>query len=117
MKVTPTLELYNKIMHSMTQGEISDLEMEVQCAVINDIITDDKDIMILNMAMQIKSNYFLMKDLLFDGMGKSSTIIIMDGNEEEFDPEQIQLDLFKQEEFDELQEKGVLFIKDFDKKE
>ena len=117
MKISLALKLYNKIMCSMTESDISDLDIEIQTAIVNKTITDEKDIMILNMAMQIKSNYFLMKDLLFDGMGRSTTIIISDGNGAEFDPEQMQLDAFQQEEFDEFQEKGVLFIKDFDKKE
>lgn len=116
MKITPVLELYNKIMYAMTESEISDLEMEIQYAVLNESINDDKDIMILNMALQIKSNYFIMKSMLFEGMG-GTTVIFSDGNGEDFDPEQIQLDMFQQEEYEELQEKGVLFIKDFDKKE
>ena len=82
VKITPTLEYYNRIMSASDEEEIVGLNLEIQSAVLTEILTDDRDIMLLNMALQIKSNYFLTKDMLFGG----TTMIVM-GDVSDFDPE------------------------------
>ena len=111
MKITPTLEYYNRIMSASDEDDIVELNMEIQTAVLTEILTDDRDIMMLNMALQIKSNYFLMKDML---LGGNTTIIVTGG--EDFDPEELQLEEFKDQELEDFKDGNVVSLKDFAKK-
>ena len=114
MKELPVLELYHRIMCAKDESEMYDLQLEVQASVMSKVFTDEKDMMILNLALQVKSNYFLMKELLMSG-GIGSTMIVV-GNMDDFDPEEEQLKEFKEREFDDFKEGNVVLMKDFTKK-
>ena len=64
MDMTPLLEYYNRIICTKDEAEIHELNIEIQSAIMANIITDSSEIMLLNMALQIKSNFFLMKELM-----------------------------------------------------
>ena len=113
MKVTPVLEFYNSIMEAKTEEDIQMLNLEIKAAIISNILTDDRDIMTLNMALQIKSNYFLMKELMLTGGG---TTIMVVGNPDDFDPEQMQLDEFAEQEYEDFKDGNIVSMKDFTKK-
>ena len=93
--------------------EIHSLELEVQAAILSKVLTDEKDMMILNMALQIKSNYFLMKELIISGGG---TTMIVVSSMDDFDPEEMQLEEFKEREFEEVKNGNIISMKDFTKK-
>lgn len=113
MKPTPLLIFYNKIMCAKDESDIEDLTMELQAAVITNTITDDSEIMLLNMALQIRSNYFIMKEVILGG--GNTTVMIM-GDVDDFDPEQMQLDDLYDKELDDFKDGNVLTMKDFGKK-
>ena len=58
------LSFYNKILIAKEDDEVYILEVEVQEAILNDEIKNEKDIMLLNMAIQIKHNYFAINALM-----------------------------------------------------
>ena len=106
-----TVEFYDKIMNAETEGVVVDLNIQIQIAVLDQEIVDEKDIMILNMALQIKSNFFLMREMM---LTSSHTIIMT--SLEDFDPEDIHIEEFQQEEFDEFKDGNVVMMTDFKKK-
>jgi len=114
MKEHPVLEFYDRIINAETPEDIYELSMEVKSASLSKILTDDRDIMLLNMALQIKSNFFLMKELANEDRG--TTVVIM-GNPEDYDPEQVQLDEFKDQEYEDFKGGNIVSMKDFTKKE
>ena len=111
MELSQTVEFYNLIMCAETEGEVVDLTIKVQTAVLDGEIVDEKDIMILNMALQIKTNFFLMREIMLMG---GATIIM--GSLEDFDPEEMQLEEFQQEELEDFKDGNVVMMKDFKKK-
>lgn len=111
MILSLAVEFYNKIMDAEAEGEVVDLNIQIQTAVLCGEIVDEKEIMILNMALQIKSNFFLMREMM---LTNSHTIIM--ASIEDFDPEEMQLEEFQQEEFDDFKDGNVVMMTDFKKK-
>ena len=111
MEISLSLEFYNRIMEAEDECEIISLNIELQAVIMTEQITDSRDIMILNMALQIKSNFFLIKEMTLFG---ANTTIIM-GNMEDYDPEAMQLEEYQQEEFDDFKDGNVVMMKDFKK--
>ncbi len=111
---------YNKIMKAKDQDEIDDIEMELELAILSKQITDSKDMMILNLALQVRGNFFTRKEIATNGGG---TTIMMVGDADmfgdfgDFDPEEAQLEEFKQQEFEEVKDGNVVSMKDFTKKD
>lgn len=111
MKGHPVTELYNKIMLAASECDIYDLTKEVQFFIESKILTEERDILLLNLALQVKSNYVLMKEVM---MGTS---IIVVGNSEDFDPEQMQLDEFHEQEFEDFKDGNVILMENFNKED
>ena len=111
MKITPAVELYNRIMDAENEAILYTLNLEIQCAVIRKLITNEIEIMMLNLAYQLKVQNFLVKEFMLSGGG--FTVIMAD---KDFDPEQMQLEEFHENELDDIKDGNVFHIKDFLKK-
>ena len=113
MKISLVTAFYGKIMCSENEGVLAGLNVEIQEMILGGELKEEKDMMILNLALQVKSNFFLMKELMMYGGG--TTTIIM-GGVEDFDPEEMQLEEFQQEEIDDFKDGNVVLMADFKKK-
>ena len=112
MEVSEAVSYYNKVMCAENEGELVGLTIEIQCAVINKVINDEMEMMMLNLAIQVKKQTFLMTEMLM-----SNNLAAMFANED-FDPEAAQLEQFHEEEFEEFKNnEGVLTMSDFTKRE
>lgn len=122
MKVHPMLELYGKIIIAENEGVLKDLEIELQNMVLSKLLTDDRDIMTLNLALKMKEYEFKIYELEKKELG---TTVIVVGNPDEFmsefgsdfDAEQEQLDSFQQEELEDFKDGNVVSFKNFLKKD
>jgi hypothetical protein len=116
MKLDITEILYNKIMCAEDESDISALNLEIQTSILTGKITESRDMMILNMAIQLKSDHFTMKELLMFGADISASVIMEDCFED-FDPEAMQLEEMHNEEFEDFKNGNVISMKDFTKKD
>lgn len=114
MKVRPVLEYYSQIMSTETSTSLHQAELDVQSAVLGKILTDDIEIMMLNLAIKFKRNSFLIDELLETAGG---TTVVVIGNPDDFDPEQMQLDEFHEEEYEDFKDGNVVSIRDFKKED
>lgn len=114
MDITPLVEFYDRITNSVHRDEIDELETEVRIAVLNKDITDEKDIMILNLALNLKSLHFLLKETLLEIRDYTESQVGWDMGG--VDPEEAQLKEFHDREIDELTEGNVISINHIIKK-
>jgi hypothetical protein len=110
MEITNTVEFYNKIINAESDSVLGDLLIQIQDSVLRKEITDEKDMMILNLAIQVKRSEFVINELIVSSV--MDAII-----EEDFDLEQAQLEQFQKEEYDEVEKGNVFTMKDFNKKD
>lgn len=108
------LVFYNKIMYCENEKDLDEIETEVKEAILNKEIIDNKDIVILNLAIQVKNNYFLTNAL--SELTGNTIIMIMGSGSEIFDPEEMHLNEFKKQEFEEFKDGNVISINSFNKK-
>lgn len=116
MEMDITEILYNKIMNVEDEADVDEVNAEIQASIMTGEITDSRDMMILNMALQMKSDHFVIKELLMFGANISASVI-MDDSFEDYDPEAMQLEEMHNEEYEDFKNGNVLSIKDFTKKE
>lgn len=135
MTITPMLEFYDKVMHISTEAGLTEVETKIKEAVLNRTLTDDRDIMTLNLAIQLRYQHFILADLIEQVSNQKATTIIFGDPESLFgehydellepelppmipdDVEQDQLDSFQDEELDQIRNGNVLPMKGFGKKE
>lgn len=113
MDINPMLKYYDMIVHAESQEEIHELEMLVKAAVLNNELIDDKDITIINLTLNVKMLQFMFEELAT--ATREPTIIVMGGDDWE-DPEEAQLAMFHEQEYEEFKDGNVVPIKDFTKK-
>lgn len=111
-EITPTLEFYDKIMNSTDLGQISKIISDMRNCILANIISGDMEIMMLGIAVQMKVNQFRIDETL--ALPPNQTIIIT-GGEDNYDPEEMQLEQFKESEFQDFVDGNVLPMKDFGK--
>ena len=105
------MQLYTDIMLAESEMDVVRLNIEIQAHITAARISDDMEIMLLNMALQVKSNYFLMRE-----MALNSTMTVIMGDVSEFDPEEMQLEEFRDDEFEDFKDGNVVLLADFKKK-
>lgn len=86
---------------------------EMKTAVANKQITDQKDMILLNLALQVKTNYFLITNLISAGFGES--LMVMMGGD--YDPEEEHLKQLYEEELDDVKDGNVVRMDIFKGKE
>ena len=138
MKFHPMLEFYDQVMHTKTRIGLEDIELEIKKAVLGRILEDDRDIMTLNLAIQLRYTQFDLQDI--KNQSPAPTVIVAGSPEDilseilndlfeddelppvipepfdDFDPEQAQLDKFHDDELDEIKNGNVIPMKGFGKK-
>lgn len=110
MELTDATEYYHRIMSSESEEELVTISLEVQSSIIQKTITDEMEMMMLSMAIQLRKNMFIMAEMMM-----TNTLTTM-MSQDDFDPEQAQLEQFHQEEFEDFKDGNVLPMKDFTKK-
>ena len=109
--ISTTLEFYDKIMHVNDEKQIINLTFEIKKAVINKKITNEIEIMMLNLALQIKTNNFSIESLE-EIVSAPQTTIIITGEDNYYDPEEHQLNSFREEEIEYFKKGNVFPIKE-----
>lgn len=107
------LLFYNQIINASDKDDLNDIDVEVKTSVLNGTLTDDRDIMILNLAIRLRHTEFTIEDIEAEGR---TTIIVM-GGADDVDIEELQLNQLMKDELDELEEGNVVSMKNFKKKE
>ena len=110
-ELTLALVLYNKIMFAENEDQLVDLTGEVQRSILKRKL-DDIESMMLNLALQVKANYFLIKTQ--ELLSQEGMTVIFAGASDMFDPEEEQLKEMLEEELDEVKSGKILSIVDFD---
>lgn len=100
MDIHPVLTFFNKVNEAQDIPELEQIAREVQSAVLSKILTDNKDIMILNLAIRMQTNSFL---IIEEQSKEPNTKIVVIGNIDDFDPEEMQLKEMMDEERADLQ--------------
>ena len=109
MEISNTVKYYNKIMESKTERELVELTVEIHCSVIKGEISNEIEMMLLNIAIQLQQSSFVIAEL------RMSTAMAALLAQPDFDPEKKQLEQFQAEELEDFKEGEVLTMKDFTK--
>ena len=110
MEISDTVKYYNRIMCAETEGELMSLTLEIQCAILHKKLDNEQDMIILNLALQLKKQQFIISELMLT----SSMAVIF--SQDDFDPEAAQLEQFQKDEFEDFKDGKVLTMKDFIKR-
>ena len=112
MEMTVTVDYYHNIINSNSKEELEELNDRIQSDILGGKITDSMEMMILNLAIQTRTNFLFSQELSITG--GNTTIMIVD--KDSFDPEQMQLDELKEEELEDVKNGNVVTMKDFKRK-
>jgi len=114
MEESPLMTFYNQVMFAEDEDVLTEINAEIQSAVGTGELSDNKDIMILDLAVQNRTNYFMIMKTA--EIARGETTIMFMGNPEDFDPEQLQLDELQEKELEDFKDGNVVSMKDFGKK-
>lgn len=113
-EITPYLVYYSQIMDTETRDQVMDLEAAVSSAVLTREITDEREISILKLALMVRSQQLLLDEIMEHGLGGTTIMIV--GDPDMYDPEQMQLDQLREHEAEDFKDGNVVPFSDFKKK-
>jgi hypothetical protein len=121
LEITPTMLFYEKIVNAPDREALDDINADIQTAILNDTITCNTEIMLLNVAIQSKVNFFIIDDLSNRPQIVTMTMGEAPDDLEEFfsfltgdsDPEEMQLKKFWEEECEDFKDGNVVPLSDY----
>ena len=121
LEITPTMVFYEKIVNSSDKQTLDDINADIQTAILNDTITCNTEIMLLNVAIQSRVNFFTIEELSSRPQIVSMTMGEAPNAFDEFfsnllgdcDPEEMQLKQFWDEEVEDFKDGNVVPLSDY----